>query len=166
MQSSLLLEYMRTGNITPLKKGDSKSEVEGKLGAPDDWKGRVGGIGWEGQLLTDYHDSWAWHYGSLCVRFPQPELYGLPGISLDYSEILQPIRFATPFTDLPPTSFTTRELIDLLRHHDVQFEDLRPDRIEGLVLISEGGVAVSSRRGDPSPKAQVSYLFPHEYKCA
>ena len=42
MQSRLLIEYMRTGWIAPLKKGDSKEVVETKLGAPEDWKGRVG----------------------------------------------------------------------------------------------------------------------------
>jgi hypothetical protein len=169
MQSSLLLEYMRTGNITPLKKGDSKNEVEAKLGAPDDWKGRRGGIGWEGPLLTDYHDSWAWHYGSLCVSFPQPELYGLPGISLSYSDVLKPIGFPPPFTALPHACFTLRELIDLLREADVQFSDNRDDRDArdaGAVIVSEGGVGVFTLHGNCSPKAQVTHLFPHEFTCA
>ena len=57
-------------------------------------------------------------------------------------------------------------LIELLRRHHVQLADLRQDRSAGLVLVSEGGVGVSSRHGDASPKARVSYLFPHEYKRA
>ena len=166
MHSSLFLEYMRTGTIPPLAKEDTKSEVESKLGPPDDWKGRIGGIGWEGPPFADFQDSWAWHYGSLCVRFPDPSLYGLPGISLDFSDIFKPIRFLAPFGDLPSASFTIRELIDMLRSHDIQFEDLRPDRVEGLVLVSEGGVAVTSRGGDCSPNARVTYLFPHEFNAA
>jgi hypothetical protein len=166
MESSLLLEYLRTGTISPLAKADSKRQVESKLGKPDDWKGRVAGIGWEGPPFADFHDSWAWHYGSLCVCFPHPQLHGLPGIHLDYSELLKPVRFAPPFTDLPSSTFTISELIDLLRSHDIQFNDLRPDRFQGLVLVSEGGVAVSSRAGYCSSSAHVTYLFPHEFRSA
>jgi len=164
MDSPLLIEYMRTGTIRPLAKGDTKNQVESKLGPPDDWKGRIPHIGWTGPPLTDFHDSWGWHYGSLCICFPEPFLYGLPGVSLDYTEITKPIHFPHPFTDLPSSSFTIRDLIDLLEHHGVEFEDLRPDRVEGLILTSEGGVAVTSRDRNCSPKALVGYLFPHEFK--
>jgi len=67
MQSSLLAEYLRTGTIPPLAKGDSKRQVGAKLGPPDDWKGRIPHIGWEESPFADFHDSWAWHYGSLCI---------------------------------------------------------------------------------------------------
>ena len=158
MQSQLLIEYMRTGAITPLKKGDTKSQVESKLGAPDDWKGRIAGIGWVGSLFADYHDSWAWHYGSLCVCFADPRISGPPGISLSYSDALKPIGFPPPFAELPQNRFTLRDLIDLLRSHDVRFNDNRGDREFGSVLVSEGGVGVVTLHGDCSPKAQVLYL--------
>jgi hypothetical protein len=58
MQSQLLLEYLRTGTIAPLKKDDTKATVEAKLGVPSDWKGRVAGIGWQGPLFIDFRESW------------------------------------------------------------------------------------------------------------
>ena len=54
----------------------------------------------------------------------------------------------------------------MLESHDVGFEDLRPDRGEGLVLTSEGGVAVASSGGNCPPQARVAYLFLHEFKRA
>jgi hypothetical protein len=165
MKSRLLVEYMRTGAITPLKRGESKREIEAKLGPPDDWKGRVSGFGWVGPLLTDYHDSWAWHFGSLCVRFPQPELYGLPGISLSYSDVLKPIGFPPPFAELPQTCFTLRELINLLRGHKIQFNDYRGDREAAGVLVSEGDIGVGTLHGNCSPKSRVTYLWPYEFRC-
>jgi hypothetical protein len=102
----------------------------------------------------------------LCVCFPDPSLNGLPGISLDYTDVLKPIRFPGPFSDLPAAPFTIQELIDMLDRHGIQFDDSRPDRVEGFVLTSEGGVAASSRGGNCSPKARVAHLFPHEFERA
>src|SRR5260370_41460237 len=122
MQSRLLIEYMRSGVITPLKKGESKGEGEAKLGALEDWKGRQGGIGWVGSLLTNYYDSWAWHYGSLCVTFPDSPLKGSPGISLDLGFVKPsaPFRFPAPFAELPQTPFTLQVLVELLDQHGVR----------------------------------------------
>jgi hypothetical protein len=145
MHSSSLVEYMRHGTIAPLVKGDSKRDVEAKLGPPEDWKGRVGGIGWDGPLLSDYHESWAWHYGSLCVTFPDVNLYGVPGVSLSYSTILKPIRFPSPFSELPPSPFSIEQLADLLRRYDVRFD--QPEAGESYNLLSAGGIAVVAQRG-------------------
>ncbi len=165
MQSQLLVQYLRTGAISPLNKSNSKGDVEAKLGPPDDWKGRTGGIGWEGPLFTDFHESWAWHYGSLCVCFPYPGLFALPGISLIYSSILRPIVFPPPFEDLPQTVFTLGEIIELLRVHDIRFTDNRSERQYDAVIVSEGGVGVGTLHGKCLPMTPVTYLYPHEYSC-
>jgi len=172
MQSSLLVEYMRTGAISPLKRTDTKRGVEAKLGAPLDWTGREGGIGWTGPLLTDFHDSWAWHYGSLCVGFHLSGWkYWTPGIRLDYS-INEPIIFPPPFEELPQQCFTLGELIELLRVHDIAFEDNRTDRaqkpgiFEKPVIGSEGGVAVATLHCNDSSNAEVIRLYPYKYPCS
>src|SRR5690242_12992820 len=160
MESQLLLEYMRTGAIAPLKNGDTKEEIEAKLGAPEDWKGRRGGIGWKGRLLTDYHDSWAWHYGSLCVSFPDPSCEGLPGIGLDlgFGGSSHPVRFLPPFSELPQTPFTLGELTQLLDKHGVHY---KRDR-EGL-WVSEGAIGALTSDGSCSPGKQIVYLSPRLY---
>ncbi len=160
MQSRLLIEYMRTGAITPLKKGDTKEEVEAKLGAPEDWKGRQGGIGWVGSLLTNYYDSWAWHYGSLCVTFPDRALKILSGISLDlgFGDPSAALRFAAPFAELPRTPFTLQDLVDLMDEHGIRHRHHRA----GL-WVSEGGIGIVASDGEYSPSARVIYLAPHPY---
>ena len=161
MQSSLLLEYMRTGTVSPLNKADTKREVEVKLGTPEDWAGRRRSIGWTGPLIADFHDSWAWHYGSLCVEFPHPSLYGLPGIVLSYGMMGVPIRFPPPFEELPQKRFTLGELIELLQVNDIQFNDNRGDRPDQKpVIVSEGAVCVATLHCKRSPDAEVIYLYP------
>src|SRR5258708_5232456 len=125
MDSSQLLEYMRTGTIRPIEKGDSQNLVLSKLGPPGDWKGRKPDFAWDGPELLDFRDSDTWFYDSLTVRFPHPSRKRLPGICLNYNAQVWPIRFSHPFTDLPLVQFTTRELIDMLDRHGVQFEDVR-----------------------------------------
>ena len=78
MHSQVPLDYLRSGTIAPSSKSDTKSDVEAKLEAPDDWKGRISGFGWDGPLLTDFRQSWAWHCGSVCIAFPDARLSGLP----------------------------------------------------------------------------------------
>jgi hypothetical protein len=135
--------------------------------APERWKGQFPDYAWGGPEILDFHESCSWFYGSLCVRYPDPSVSGLPGISLNYNtQVFGPVRFSPPFTDLPLVNFTIRELIDMLDRHGVRFEDVRPDRTEGLVLISEGGVAAASLGENCSPKAQIVYLFPHDFKGA
>lgn len=129
------------------------------LGSPQDWKGRTAGIGWEGPTITDCHESWAWHYGSLCISFSDTRLARLfPGVSLDYSGILKPVFFRSPFQELPQVPFTISELTDFLLHHGVRFR-MSCD----YMLISEGGVAAVTRAGDTSPSAPVDYFWPNEY---
>jgi len=167
MQSSLILQYMRTGAMSPLNKADTKSEVEAKLGTPEDWIGRILCFNWSGPLLANFHDSWAWHYGSLCVRFSQPNLprrYGLPGISLFYDEIA---KFPPPFEKLPQKRFTLGELIELLQANHIRFDDNRGGQPgQKPVLVSAGGVGISTPHCQRSPDAEVTFLFPHEYTCA
>jgi hypothetical protein len=162
MRSKLMLEYLRTGAISPLKKADGKSEVKAKLGPPNDWKGREAGFDWEGSLVTDYHDSWAWHYGSLCVSFPKEGLSGPLDISLNYMGGLWPISFPSPFDKLPQAAFTLRELIDLMDNNSIQFNDYRGER-DSAILVSEGGVGVATAGGNCSPGAEVIYLFPDKF---
>jgi hypothetical protein len=167
LDSPQLVEYMRTGSIRPLAKGDTKSQVESKLGPPDSWKGHGPDYCWEGPYLSDFHDSYAWHYGSLFVVFPDAPICLLPGIHLNYyTQVFGPVRFSPPFAGLPLVTFTIRELINMLRRHNVQFEDVRPDMAESLILISEGGIAARSLGGDCSPEAQIIELFPHEHEGA
>jgi hypothetical protein len=158
MQSRLLIEYLRTGWIAPLKQGDSKELVEAKLGLPEDWKGRVGGFGWAGPLLTDYHGSWAWHYGAICVTFPDSAQQITPGISLDFGfgNSSAPSRFPDPFAELPQSPFTVRELIDLMDRHGVGHQQCRTG-----CWVSEGGIAICTSDGKYSPDERVIYLFPH-----
>jgi hypothetical protein len=158
IQSHLLAEYMRTGMIIPLTKDDRKRDVERKLGPPDDWKGRAWGFGWEGSLLADFRESWAWHYGSLCIRFPDESR---TEVFLDYSEILKPICFRSPFADLPNRKFTLRELVDMLRTFEIHFEDYRDVRPVDSILVTEGGVAVFTEGGNCAPSARVLYLHPN-----
>ncbi len=160
MQSRLLIEYMRTGAITPLKKGDTKEEVEAKLGAPEDWKGRQGGFGWVGPLLTDHRDSWAWHYGSLCVTFPDAALYGVPGIRLNlgFGDPSASFHFPAPFAELPQAPFTLQDLVDLLDEHGV-----RHRRHRAGLWVSEGDIGIVTSDGEYSPSARVVYLAPHPY---
>jgi len=170
MQSPLLLEYMRTGAISPLKKTDTKREVEAKLGTPEDWIGRIVCFNWSGALLADFHDSWAWQYGSLCVSFSHPGLpkgYGPPGISLSYGMGGEPIVFPPPFEELPQRPFTLGELIELLQLNHIQFNDNRGDRPgQKPVIVSEGAVGVATLHCKRSPNAEVIYLYPDEYTCA
>jgi hypothetical protein len=160
---------MRTGAISPLSKADTKREVEAKLGTPEDWIGRCRAFNWSGPLLADFHDSWAWHYGSLCVRFPQPDLprrYGLPGISLFYDMIGEAM-FPPPFEELPKKRFTLGGLIELLQFNHIQFNDNRGDQPgQKPVIVSEGAVGVITLHCKRSPNAEVIYLYPHEYTCA
>jgi len=162
MESPLLLEYLRAGTIAPLKKGDSKEVVEAKLGVPDDWKGRVPGIGWCEPLLTNHHQSWAWHYGSLCIGFPDPSLSGPPGISLNMG-IDGPVHFPPPFSALP-TALKLRDIVGLLDKHRVPYNDYRGVRGAEFLLISEGDVCVYTRDWSCSPSAQVIYLLPKEFR--
>jgi len=160
MQSRLLIEYMRTGWIAPLKKGDSKELVEAKLGAPEDWKGRVCGFGWSGPLLTDYHDSWAWHYGALCVTFPDPTEQTEPGISLDlgFGDSSAPIRIPALFAELPQSPFTMRDLIGLLDEHGVRHKQHRAG-----FWVGEGDIAIGTATCEYSLDERVTFLFPHPY---
>ncbi len=156
----MLVEYMRAGVIAPLNKGDGKEVVEAKLGAPEDWKGRRGGLGWVGPLLTDHRDSWAWHYGSVCVTFPDAALQGLPGISLDlgFGDPSTPFRFPAPFAELPETPFTLQDLVEQLDEHGVRHRCHRA----GL-WVSEGDIGIVTSDGQYSPSARVIYLAPHPY---
>jgi len=162
MQSKLLVEYLRTGAISPLKKADGKCEVESKLGPPGNWKGRETGFNWQGSLITDYRDSCHWHYGSLCVSFSKAGASKTLAISLNYMGDPWPISFSPPFDELPQTHFTLRELIDLMSENHIQFNDYRDER-DSAILVSEGGVGVATAGGNCSPRAQVIYLFPDKY---
>lgn len=168
MQSRLLIEYLRTGTIPPLEKGDTKGEVEAKLGLPGDWKGRQRDFAWSGSPLTNPHDSWAWHYGSLCVTFDNP-CYPrlLPGVSLNYhyAGIGTPVFFSPPFSELPQALFTLRDVIELMRDREIQFQDYRDNREREAILVSEGGIGITTRAWNVSPKAQVNHLFPCKYEA-
>ena len=165
LDSAQLVEYLRTGTIHPLAKGDTKLQVEAKLGPPDSWKGQKPDYAWNGPELWDFHDSYAWHYNSLCVTFPDPLLAGLPGISLNYhTEIFGSVRFSPPFTGLPPLNFTIQDLLGMFERHKIHYKDVRPDRIEGIVLVTEGGIAAVSYGGNCTSKAPITYLFPHAFK--
>lgn len=155
MHSQLLIEYMRTGWMSPLKKGDSKEQVEAKLGPPEDWKGRADEYAWAGPLLKDYRDSWAWHYGSLCIAFPEPTGEIVPGISLNWGlgASATQARFPAPFTDLPQFPFTLGEFICLLDEEKVRYQQQRTG-----FWVSEGAVAFAH---ELAAKERVMYMFPY-----
>ncbi len=157
MNSRLLIQYLRTGEIDPLTRKDSKGEVEAKLGPPGDWKGRNGpDLAWAGPPVVDFHDSAHWHYGNLCVSFDKAGIF--KGISLDFSEISHPLGFAPPFLELPDFSFSLRDVIDLMDRNAIAFEDNRGERDAPMVL-TEGGVVVFTFHGNCSPKARVLMLY-------
>jgi hypothetical protein len=158
---SPLVQYLRTGTIAPLKKGEPKAQVEATLGKPDDWRGRITCFTWEAPPLADFRDSQGWSYGSLGVQFDDRGLHN--GMTLDYSEVLRPIQFLPPFHGLPATPFSVRDLIEMMDTYQIMFEDTRGDR-DWPFILTEGGVAVATLHGNVSPKARVIHLMPYAPK--
>lgn len=156
MDSPQLADFLRAGVISPILKRESKESVITKVGEPDDWKGRIEGIGWHEPVIDDFRDAEHWHYGSICVSFNPEGL--VSGMSLDYSEALKPISIVDAFTGVPERPFSLRQLIDFLDTEGI--EHFRPAGSD-ICVQTAGDVAVGCRHGECANDSPVNYLFHH-----
>jgi len=140
--------------IPPIRKRDSKDSVVTKIGKPDDWMGRIAGIGWDEPVIEDFRDAEHLNYGSICVSFDSEGL--VSGMSLDYSEVIKRISIADAFKGMPKRSFTLGQLIDFLDREGI--EHFRPAGSDTCVQ-TEGDVGVGCRHGDCCKDSRVNYLF-------
>lgn len=152
IESDLFVEYLRTGMMRPLTWKDRKEDVERKLGAPDDWKGRTESIGWYDPLLSGFRDSYAWHYGGLCVVFMGDEISSLSISCDDYKTHPRKFKLQSPFSELPLTC-SVKQVINRLRLHRIEFNDFRDQRHGVPEVVNEAGVAVGCANGEPDTSA-------------
>ncbi|RYD82932.1 MAG: hypothetical protein EOP84_08660 [Verrucomicrobiaceae bacterium] len=158
MESQQLAEFLRSGVIQPLRFGLSRESTEAILGAPDDWTGRIAGIGWEEPTIDLYREALHWHYGSLCVSFDESGLLTSLSITYGYTEIFGRIRFPSLFAGLPSECFSVGELCEFLRRHAIAY-DSSYSEFSDVALITEGEIAAGTSGANNLPESAVTSLF-------
>jgi hypothetical protein len=161
MNSASLAEYLSTGVISPLRREDQKSDVEQRLGPPNDWKGRIQGIGWDDPPIANFHDAGHWQYGALTVSFDQADRF--TDIFLDYSGILTPTHFPAVFADLPQCPFSLTDLLALLDASGISYNR---QGLSDPALVTGAGIAAAASDALPTAPILFLYSFHNDTTCA
>jgi hypothetical protein len=149
VKSENLAVFLRDGVIPPIDKGDSKQFVIRKLGAPDDWKGRIDDIGWNEPLIEDFQETRHWHYGSVVVSFAED---CVSDMSIWYDGKLDSVEIKEAFGDFPKTCPILADLISFMERERIGF--VCPEGIDACIL-TDGGVSIGCRNGIGSENSPV-----------
>ena len=146
-------EFLESGFLSPFSEGMTREQIVEYLGEPEEWLGKEQGFNWRSRPIP-WEQSLALIYGSVHFSFSQEILVGC---SVSYYD--KPLELPPMLSYLPNEIFTFKELCSHLTDRGISYMDLRKDKNDDTMLITEGLVHMGTWHMDKSDKAKIIGMF-------